>query len=183
MSLKRTKELSECGMLIAAALALSQLKLIQMASGGSVSLSILPLLIIAARRGIKTGCLCGAAFGILRLATGPTVVHPLQFVLDYPLAYAAIGFAGLFNWASSKPNKNALKAAAATSLASFIRLHSHVAAGMFFFDYEKIAPLKLIMASYAYNLSYIVPETIICTIIAGVIAKGYPSLCERQPKA
>ena len=67
---------------MALALALSFLKIIKLPSGGSVSLGILPLMLIAARHGAKTSLVCGIVFGFLLVANGATIVHPMQFILD-----------------------------------------------------------------------------------------------------
>ena len=69
-----------------------------MPQGGSVSLEMLPILFIAVRRGVVPGMVVGAVFGGISLfgflAPAPFIFNPLQVVLDYPLAYAALGLAG-----------------------------------------------------------------------------------------
>lgn len=170
----RLKTMTECGMLLATALALANFKLYQLPSGGSVSLTPLPLLLIAARHGVKTGGLCGVLLGLLLMTMRPYIVHPLQFILDYPLAHAALGLAGAVNWESP------LKAATATTLANFLRLHFHVIAGAVFFVSEQSSLTKMLAASYAYNLGHILPETFICAILAGYLALNHKALCARQ---
>jgi len=161
-------------MLLAAALALSNIKLFQMPSGGSVSLGVLPLLLLSARHGLMTGCLSGALLGLLMLTTRPFIVHPVQFVLDYPLAYAAIGLAGILAW------QTPAKAATATTLANVIRLLLHVVAGAIFFVTEKNSILQALSASCLYNLGHMLPETVICVIIVSYIARNHQTLCARQ---
>lgn len=176
--MKRLKlqAMTECGMLLATAMALANFKLFQMPSGGSISLAPLPLLLIAARHGLKTGLLSGAMLGLLLLTMRPFIVHPLQFLLDYPLAYAALGLAGAIKW------ETPLKAATATTLANFIRLQFHVVAGAVFFvsDADKGSLTKILVASYAYNLGHILPETLICAVLAGYLALNHKALCARQ---
>lgn len=174
MKLQKLKVATECGMLLATAMALSNFKLFQMPSGGSVSLGPLPLLLIAARHGLRTGVISGGLLGILLLATRPFIVHPLQFLLDYPLANASLGLAGVFVW--DKP----LKAATATTLANLVRLHLHVIAGAVFFVSDRTSFTKMIIASYTYNISHILPETIICAMLAGYLALNHKMLCARQ---
>ncbi len=174
MQLSRIRVLTECGMLLATAMALSNFKLFQMPSGGSVSLGPFPLLLIAARHGAKAGIFSGGLLGILLLTTRPFIVHPLQFLLDYPLANAALGLAGLVIWDSP------LKAATATTLANLLRLHFHVVAGAVFFVTDQSSLTKMMLASYAYNIGHILPETIICAILAGYLAYNHKELCARQ---
>lgn len=166
--------MTECGMLLATALALANFKIFQMPSGGSVSLAPLPLLLIAARHGFKTGVISGALLGLLLLTMRPFIVHPLQFLLDYPLAHAALGLAGVIAWDTP------LKAATATTLANLVRLHFHVIAGAVFFVSDQSSLTKMLGVSYAYNLGHILPETIICAILAGYLALNHKALCARQ---
>ena len=159
---------------MALALALSFFKIFRLPSGGSVTLAILPLALISARQGFLIGSLCGFAFGILLLMNGATIVHPIQFLLDYPLAYSAIGLAGIIKW------ETALKAATATTLANIIKLHCHVIAGAVFFSQNKENFKEALTFSYAYNSGHLVPETIICAAIVWFIAMKHRELCSRQ---
>ena len=161
-------------MLLATALALANFKLFQLPNGGSVSLGGLPILILAARHGIVTGLVSGSLFGVLLLTSRPYIVHPLQFLLDYPLAYSSLGLAGAIAWTGS------LKAATATTVANIIRLHFHVVAGAVFFVTDKETMMQAITVSYAYNLSHMLPETILLAALSGYLARFQPGLCARQ---
>ena len=174
MKIRNLKVITECGMLLATALALSNFKFFQLPGGGSVSFGSLPLLILAARHGITTGVLSGGLLGLLMLVNRPFIVHPAQFLLDYPLAYSALGLAGAIEW------QNSLKAATATTVANLIRLHFHVVAGVVFFMADKETTMQALVASYAYNISHILPETIICAALAGYLARYHQTLCARQ---
>jgi len=145
-----------------------------MPGGGSVSLGGLPVLLIAARHGFVTGSLCGALFGVLLLTSRPFIVHPLQFLLDYPIAYATLGLAGFTAW------QTPLKAATATTVANFVRLHCHVVAGAVFFVTDTDTLSQALAASYAYNLSHMLPETLLFAVLAGYLATFQSALCARQ---
>ncbi len=174
MRIRKLNVVTECGMLLAAALALSNIKLFQMPSGGSVSLGVLPLLLLSARHGLFIGCASGAMLGLLMLTTRPFIVHPVQFVLDYPLAYAAIGLSGMVSW------QTPAKAATATTLANVIRLLLHVVAGAVFFVTGKDTFVQALTASCLYNLGHMLPETAICAILVSYIARNHQALCARQ---
>ena len=45
----------------------------------------------------KVGIIAALAYGILQFITGPYVVHPAQVLLDYPLAFGALGLSGFFS--------------------------------------------------------------------------------------
>ena len=174
MKLRNLKVVTECGVMLATALALANFKLYQLPNGGSVSLGGLPVLLLAARHGAGTGMISGALFGVLLLTMRPVIVHPLQFLLDYPLAFASLGLAGLTNWSSS------LKAATATTAANIIRLHFHVVAGAVFFAADHETLRQALTVSYAYNLGHMLPETVIFAALAGYLARLHPALCARQ---
>lgn len=161
---------------MATALALANFKLFQLPSGGSVSLGGLPVLVLAARHGVFTGLVSGSLFGILLLTSRPFIVHPLQFLLDYPLACASLGLAGLVAW--DKP----LKAATATTVANIVRLHFHVVAGAVFFVADQETMVQALKVSYAYNLSHMLPETVLFAALSGYLARFQPGLCARQSR-
>ena len=174
MKLKNIKVVTECGMLLAVAMALSWFKLYQLPSGGSVSLATLPLFIIAARHGAVTGVVCGMLMGLLSLIRQPFIVHPLQFVLDYPLAYGAMGLAGIIKWTGG------IRVAVAVSLSYLVRLHFHVITGALFFITDAENMTAALIGSYIYNLSFLVPETLICVGFGVFIAMKHKSLIDQN---
>ncbi|MDD3401322.1 MAG: energy-coupled thiamine transporter ThiT [Eubacteriales bacterium] len=90
------RSLVEGALCIAIAFVLSYIKLWQMPLGGSVTLfSMLPLMLYANRYGWKAGVLAGLAYGMLQFIQKPEITHWVQVILDYPLAFAAIGLAGV----------------------------------------------------------------------------------------
>jgi thiamine transporter len=65
--------------------------------GGSVSLAgMVPLIWFALRRGLRAGIEVGAVFGLVHMALGGYIVDPVQAIIGYPLAFGALGLAGLF---------------------------------------------------------------------------------------
>jgi energy-coupled thiamine transporter ThiT len=84
---RRTRLLLEIALTIALATVLSMLTIWRMPQGGSVSLGMLPLFVLAFRRGLVPGLVAGALYGLVDLMVNPYVVHWAQLILDYPLAY------------------------------------------------------------------------------------------------
>ena len=37
-----------------------------------------------------------SVYGVLQAVQNPWLIHPAQFILDYPVAFAAIGLGGIF---------------------------------------------------------------------------------------
>ncbi len=66
MDNKRVLILVESAVVIAMALALSQFRLFRLPQAGSVTLAMVPLVVLAYRRGAKAGLMAGIALGLLR---------------------------------------------------------------------------------------------------------------------
>ena len=57
---------------------------------------LVPILWFSLRRGLRTGLEAGTIYGLVNMALGGYIVDPFQALLDYPIAFAALGLAGLF---------------------------------------------------------------------------------------
>ncbi len=92
-----TKALATSAVLIAIAFALNQITLFRMPQGGSITpLSMLVVVLVGYFFGPRQGIMAGMAFGLLDLLIAPYAMTPIQILLDYPLAFGALGLAGLF---------------------------------------------------------------------------------------
>lgn len=81
---------------IALGFALSYIRIFPMPQGGSVTLaSLLPLMIYSQMFGVRKGAITGFIYGMLQAIQDPWLLHPLQFLLEYPIAFGLIGLAGL----------------------------------------------------------------------------------------
>ena len=95
-SASSTKAISFAGVSVALSFALSYVKLFSLPQGGSVTLaSMLPIVIYAYVFGARKGVFVGAVYGILQLIQSPQIYQPMQVLLDYPIAFGAIGLAGI----------------------------------------------------------------------------------------
>ena len=154
------KMLSFAALSIALSFVLSCIRLYRMPQGGSVTpASMLPLMLFSAAFGVGPGLLAGLVYGILQYLQGGWFLNVWQFALDYLLAFAALGLAGL---AKKLPEKWGLYCA--MLIAVIGRALSATLAGIMFWD---TAPV----ASLVYNGTYLVPEVVICMILAAIIAK------------
>ena len=92
-----TKKLVYSALGVALALVTSYIKLWDMPMGGSVTLlSMLFVCLIGYWFGPKYGLITGAAFGLLQFILNPYMVSIPQVLLDYPLAFGALGLSGFF---------------------------------------------------------------------------------------
>ncbi len=157
------KSLAYAALSIALSFVLSYVKLYRMPNSGSVTLaSMLPLMLFAAAYGMGPGIVAGAAYGLLQYLQGGWFVHPIQFLLDYPLAFALIGLAGVYKLLPKTWSKWSLYACMVLGASG--RALSATLAGIFYWD---TAP----WASLVYNGAYLVPDTIICILLAVFVGK------------
>ena len=157
------KSMAYAALSIALAFVLSYIKIWRMPNSGSVTLaSMLPLMLFSAAYGVGPGLLAGAAYGMLQYLQGGWFVHPLQFLLDYPLAFALIGLAGLYKLMPKAWSKWSMYAAMV--LGALGRCLSATLAGIFYWG---TAP----WASLVYNGAYLVPDTLICIVLAVFVGK------------
>ena len=82
---------------IALSFALSYAKLFKLPQGGSVTFaSLLPLMVYCCMFGTRRGLVVCTIYGVLQALQDPFIIHPMQFLLDYPLAFGLIGVSGIF---------------------------------------------------------------------------------------
>lgn len=168
------KMLSMAALSIALSFVLSCIRLFRMPTHGSVTPgSMLPLMLFSACYGIGPGLLAGLAYGVLQYFQDPQFLNVWQFIFDYLLAFSALGLAGIA-W---KKSDRALYAA--IPLAVLGRAVSAILAGIMwayeYLDYGlKIGSMEFsspILYSCVYNGVYLIPETVICLLLALLIAK------------
>lgn len=168
-----SRSVSYAGICIASSFALSYIKFFEMPQGGSLTIaSLLPLMIYSYMFGVRKGVLAGFVYGILQAVQGIWFIHPAQFLLDYPVAFAAIGLAGMFSRVKKLRKAPQLKFALGAIVASVIRFASHVLAGVFAFsEYSTLDNV------WAYSLAYnsFVFADIAIAIVVGVIIFSSPS--------
>lgn len=101
MGQSKTRMLAEAGVAIAIAQVLSFITIFHMPQGGGSikAASLVPLMIFAYRwgGGGARGIFAGVVYGILHFILGfKSSVHYLSIILDYVVAYGAIGVCGYF---------------------------------------------------------------------------------------
>jgi thiamine transporter len=165
-----TKILAEITVFVAlaAALAYASHSFLSFAwlQGGSINLGMLPIFWLALRRGPKIGIFAGAVLGVVDLAIEPFVVHPVQFVLDYPLAFACLGLAGFFRGFSRVGPLMGVAVGGAG------RFFCHFTSGVVYFANYAPAGVSPIVYSIVYNGTYMIPSIIICVIAIVLLQKS-----------
>ena len=167
MSAKRTqwnsRRIAMGAMCIAIAFVLSCIRLFRMPQGGSITpAAMLPLILFMVACGPLQGFVVGCAFGLLQLITDPYVIHPIQLLVDYPLAYGAMILGCL---ATLFPLKDQWKLPIAALLAGLGRYIMAVLSGAIFFA-EYAGEQNAWIYSLTYNISYIGPDVLVCMLVA-----------------
>jgi len=144
---------------LASVLSLVSHSFFSLPQGGSINIGMIPIFWLALRRGPKIGIFAGAVFGVVDLAIEPFVVNPIQFILDYPLAFSALGLAGFFkNWRVFGPVIGVV-------VGGTCRFFSHFVSGMVYFANYAPAGQSPALYSLIYNGTYMFPSIVICAIV------------------
>ncbi len=176
---KRTydaKHIAAAGITIGLSFALSYAKISPLPYGGSITLaSFVPVLLYAYVYGIADGLLAGTIFGLLNFISGPYILTPFTFILDYLLAFASIGFMGI---AKKFTKKQTFNVVLGTVGVFAIRFVFHLISGVIYFmddavwvDLPDWAMANAFVYSLIYQLVYIPADCAIAAIIMYILAK------------
>ena len=161
---QRTKLISEAAVLVALAGALNFVKIYALPQGGSITAgAMVPICWFALRRGPKWGVFAGIVFGFVVMLNPVDfyVVHPVQLLLDYPIAFGALGLAGAFR-------KHPLVGVGVGILGRFV---SHFVSGVVFFSMFAPPGMSPFLYSAIYNGSFLIGEFVVTTVIIFLIMK------------
>lgn len=163
-----SKSIALAGICVSLSFALSYIKLWDLPQGGSVTLvSFLPIMLFAYLYGAKKGLFVGFVYGLLQSLQDPYIIHPAQFLLDYPVAFAMAGFAGVLKNVNMKSPQ--LKFALSALIGGAMRYVAHVLSGAFAFGAYALdaGASNVFTYSLAYNSFVFVDIALV--IIAGVL--------------
>ncbi len=153
------RQLTFCAMAIALGTVLSNIKLFDLPMGGSVTLfSMLIISLPGYFFGLGAGLLTGVAYGVLQLIIDPYVLFPMQMVVDYLLAFGALGLSGLFT-----DRRNGLVKGYLMGVAG--RYVFVVISGWIFFGAYAWEGWSPFWYSLAYNGSYIFTEAAVTAVL------------------
>ena len=155
-----TKQLVFSAMAIALATVTSMIKLFEMPMGGSVTLfSMLFIVLIGYWYGLGGGLTVAIAYGVLQLLLDPYILSFPQMLVDYILAFGALGLAGIFHNSKHGLIKGYIAAVLGRYFFAFL-------SGWIFFGMYAPEGQNVLIYSAVYNGLYLVPEAIICIVLA-----------------
>lgn len=142
----KTKKIVTTAMLLAIAVVLSLVKIINLPFGGSVTLaSMVPIIIISYMYGVKWGVFSAFVYAVLQLLTGIDTIAAFFLpgsskmhlwaalsvcFIDYILAYTMLGLGGIFK---GRLKKRASEICVGALFAVFLRYLMHIISGAIFF--------------------------------------------------
>lgn len=184
MSKKPVYKLTLSAVFVALATVLSNIKVVKMPLGGSVTLlSMLPIVMISVMMGLKWGIGSAFVYSLIQLLLGITMdgllgwgLTPVMLVgtilLDYIVAFTVLGIAGIF------AKKGYAGICGGVALAIFFRFLSHFLSGFVIFknleQFEIFGSLftnRPVLYSLAYNGLYMLPELVITVVGAAILFK------------
>lgn len=153
------RQLVFCAICLALAVVTSYIKIASLPFGGSITLfSMLFVSLPGYFYGPKVGIITGITYGILNFILGPYIYAPVQVLLDYPLAFGALGLSGFFS-----QRKWGLVIGYAAGVTG--RYVFHVISGYVFFASYAPSGTNPLLYTLVYNLTYILPELVITIIL------------------
>ena len=158
-----TKQLVFSAMAIALATVTSMIKLFEMPMGGSVTLfSMLFIVLIGYWYGLGGGLTVAIAYGVLQLLLDPYILSFPQMLVDYILAFGALGLAGIFHNSKHGLIKGYIVAVLGRYFFAFL------SGWIFFGMYAPDNFPNAVVYSLAYNGSYLGAEALITLIVIAI---------------
>ena len=179
------QKLCVSAIMIALATVLSMIKVFQMPLGGSITLlSMLPIVTVGILYGAGWGFSAAGIYAVIQFMFGVTIDGLFAWgldapsliaciLLDYILAYTALGIAGIFY------KKGYFAVILGTAAALFARFVFHFLSGAIIFaNFEKFVIFgqawvgRPFLYSLCYNGLYMLPELVLTCVAVAFIAKS-----------
>jgi thiamine transporter len=184
--MKRSKLLLliEIAIFAAIGLVLDMLSINLWFQGGSVSLIMVPIVLMSIRWGLVGGLGTGFIIGLLQILSGRAyILLPAQGFLDYFVAFTVVGLAALVRHkvlqakVDSSRGKLITYVVIGVVIGGLLRFVTHVIAGVIFFS-ESAEGQNVWIYSIVYNGGYMIPSIILTAIVCSLIFVTAPRLIE-----
>ena len=167
---EHTRSIVYAGVSVALSFALSYVTFFKMPQGGSITLaSMLPILVYGYRFGTRRGIIAGLVYGLLQAVQDPWIIHPAQFLLDYPLAFAMLGLAGWLRTLRPKgKDGNLVIFLVGGVTAVILRYFAHVISGIFAFSSYAAEGYSAVAWGFLYN-TFCLVDGAICLSLGALL--------------
>ena len=160
-----TKQLVFSAVAMALGTVTSMIKLFHLPMGGSITLfSMLFIVLIGYWYGPEVGIMTSVAYGLLQFVIDPVFYSIPQLLVDYPLAFGALGLSGFFH--NSK--HGLIKGYIVGVLGRYV--FAFLSGLLFFAAYAEGSGMSAPGYSLVYNGFYLIPEAIITLVIIAIPA-------------
>ena len=186
MKKNNTLALVEAALMIAMSTVLGMLKIYELPNGGSITCaSMVPLVLLSYRRGIKWGLAAAFTESLLQMLLKFNVPPTNDFLsflavimLDYVIAYTVLGAAALFG----KPFKNRVVSVAVGAVAvTVLRFLCSFLSGVLIWWPYTPEGMSVAFYSFTYNGSYMLPEIIITAVVSVLLVKVLDRVLPTEP--
>ena len=171
---RKTRAICEAAILIALAIVLEMITLYKLPQGGSVTLSMIPIVLFAVRHGWGWGAMAGFVFGGINYMMGGHAIDWTTIICDYFIAFSMLGLgAGLFKGKRFGCIFGSLTGISLQFLASYL-------VGVFvwgiympeeFFGLTMTTPW---FYSFLYNICWAAPDLLLSTVVFTVFYQIKP---------
>jgi thiamine transporter len=158
--------------------------------GGSVSIAMVPVFLMAFRWGVKGGAITGLLLGLLQFILGfSQIYHPVQGFIDYLVAFTVLGIAGIFASQIKVSIQNGDKKKwiafiiAGTFIGSLLRFIAHFFSGWIFFGVWAPEGQPAWLYSIIYNGTYMIPSMILSAVIITLVIGYAPARMVKSTQA
>ncbi|BBU40916.1 thiamine transporter [Aeribacillus pallidus] len=183
MEKNRLLLLIEAAIFSALAVILDLLPSIQLSSAISISIAMVPVLILSFRSGAKIGFISGFLWGLLQIVLGDAyILTPVQGFIDYFLAFSFIGLAGLFSKTIQNKLKDGKKSSAlvfiifGVFIGAFARYFWHFISGVFFFGEYAPEGMSAVVYSLIVNGITMIGAFVLCVVVTVILIMAAPRL-------
>ncbi len=152
----KTKDLVIIATFAALSMVLSMFVFFKLPMGGSVSLYLVPIILLALKKDLKVSMTCAAVVVTLQIVTGSYIIGIPQVILDYILP---VMFVSSISVVRNSPFAIQFTYIVCITIAGLL---SHTVSGILYFGTD-------FKASVAYNVSHFIPTMIVCTLIVYLI--------------
>lgn len=174
----------EAAVFAAFALLLDLLPSIEVTHVISLSFAMLPVFVVAFRWGFKASVASGFIWSLLQIVTGDAndILNPIQGIMEYPVAFSFIGFAGLFRPLIERSCRHAKRGTMTSWIClsvlagSFARYFWHFVAGVFFWGSYAPKGQSAFLYSFITNGVTMIGNGILCAAVAAILFNAAPQL-------
>lgn len=160
---------------VAMAYALSYVKFFSLPQGGSVTFaSMLPIILYSYMFGTRKGLVVGVVYGMLQFIQSPQFYQPMQVLLDYPIAFGALGVAGIARKIPFVKGKMLAEFAVGATIAIVLRYFAHVVSGYYVFSSWAMEGYTAVSWAFVYNMFVFADLAIV--LVIGLLALSTKTL-------